>query len=148
MVKRVKSPNQRTRRRLASVVSSRLFYGAPFWYLTVSCKALSWMSSAICTIMLRVACCYRTLSFTVGAVLSMVPPLPLFADQQTKIYGGMYKLDVRKYILDRWQRKWTDGDNGRWTHRLIGDIRKQIKWRHGETYFYLTQVLTGYGKIQ
>ncbi|XP_025406841.1 uncharacterized protein LOC112680841 [Sipha flava] len=66
----LRGAKQRTRRVLATVVTSRLLYGAPIWSTSITVKALGIMEAAYRRIMLRVACCYRTTSYTAAAVVA------------------------------------------------------------------------------
>lgn len=52
---------------------------------------------------------------------------------------------LRDESLQRWQRRWDGSTKGRWTHRLIPNIRAWVCRRHGEVNYYLTQLLSGHG---
>ena len=53
--------------------------------------------------------------------------------------------DARTETLTAWQTRWTDSDKGKWTRRLLTDVRLWQKRRDGEVSFYLTQFLSGHG---
>jgi len=69
---------------LATVVTSRLLYGAPVWSRTITAKALGIMEASYRKIMLRVACCYRTTSYAAAAVVASMPKLSLLAEERTQ----------------------------------------------------------------
>lgn len=142
----LRGAKQRTRRVLASVVTSRLLYGAPIWSESMTAKGLGIMESAYRRIMLRVACCYRTTSYAAAAVVASMPPLALLAEERTAIYNGAEKKAVREEILRKWQNSWASpSEKGRWTFRLIKDVRTWFRRTHGEVSFHLSQVLTNHG---
>jgi hypothetical protein len=140
-----RGPRQKTRKILASVVTSRLLYGAPIWFPTMTSRARKRMSSVLRRTMLRVACCYRTVSYEAAAVVSGIPPLNLLAEERKNVYNGMDAEVAHERLLEDWQQVWVVAVNGRWTHRLIGDVGKWHKRKHGEMTFHMTQVLTGHG---
>jgi len=75
----LRGPTQRTRKVLATVVTSQWLYGASFWLLSITAEAMKNMEMMYRRVMLRVACCYRTVSHDAAAVVSGMPPLRLLA---------------------------------------------------------------------
>lgn len=66
--------------------------------------------------------------------------------QETRaILKRWIKKKVKEESEEIWQRKWEEDIVGRWTYRLIPDIKKWKNRKHGELDFYLTQALTGHG---
>ena len=55
------------------------------------------------------------------------------------------KKEERNKSMTMWQQRWQTSPKGRWTHRLIPDIRSWIDRRHGDLDFHLTQILSGHG---
>lgn len=53
--------------------------------------------------------------------------------------------EIKSQTIAKWQEEWNEARNGRWTRRLIQDIGKWIRRRHGCISFHLTQMLTGHG---
>lgn len=141
----LRGPRHRTRRILATVVTSRLLYGAPIWHPTITVQARKVMESVHRRVMLRVACCYRTVSHEAAAVVSSMPPLKLMAEERTKVYNGIDKFLAKAQLASAWQASWTAAENGRWTFRLISNLGPWIERKHGEVCFHLSQVLTGHG---
>ncbi|KAM8702194.1 hypothetical protein ACLKA7_001886 [Drosophila subpalustris] len=43
------------------------------------------------------------------------------------------------------QIRWDSAPNGRWTYRLIKELKPWLHRRHGQLNFYLSQLLTGHG---
>lgn len=142
----LRGAKQRTRRVLATVVTSRVLYGTPIWSTSITAKALGTMESAYRRIMLRVAGCYRTTSYAAAAVVASMPPLALLAEERTDIYNGTEKKAAREAMLSKWQRSWeSPSECGRWNFRLMQDVRPWFLRKHGEVSFHLCQVLTNHG---
>ena len=85
-------------------------------------------------------------------VIAGVVPVDLLALKRKRIYEfseergrARASTDARTETLTAWQARWTDGDKGKWTRRLITDVGLWQKWRAGEVNFYLTQFLSGHG---
>jgi len=97
----LRGAKQRTKRVLATVVTSWLLYGAPMWSTSITVKVLGTMESAYRRIMLRVACCYRTTSYAAAAVVVSMPPLALLAEERTNIYNGTEKKAAREAMLSK-----------------------------------------------
>lgn len=55
------------------------------------------------------------------------------------------KGEAKKISMREWQEMWTEEITGRWTRKIIPDIEKWIKRKHGELNFYMTQAMTGHG---
>ncbi|XP_060881116.1 uncharacterized protein LOC132952728 [Metopolophium dirhodum] len=103
------------------------------------------MEVVYCRVMLRVACCYRTVSYDAVAVVCGMQPFALLAEERQKIYGGILKSVARDQLTSRWQTAWENAANGRWTYCLIKDLVPWLRRQHGEVSFHLSQVLTGHG---
>jgi len=141
----LRGPRQKCRRLLSSVVTSRLLYAAPIWAPTMGRKGWSKLAGVHRRSQLRVACCYSTVSHEAAAVVSGIPPIKLLAKQRQALRNGENKEGTSAALMADWQNKWNDSGNGRWTHRLIGDISAWYSRDFGEVTFHLTQVLTGHG---
>jgi len=141
----LRGPRQRTRKVLATVVTSQMLYGAPFWFPSITAEALHKIEVLYRRVMLRVACCYRTVSHEAVAVVSNMLPLALLAEERLEMYGGILKCVARDHSIRKWQTAWDTAENGRWTHRLIRELTTWLRRQHGEVSFHLSQVLTGHG---
>ncbi|KAF0759768.1 Reverse transcriptase domain-containing protein [Aphis craccivora] len=135
----------RTRKVLATVVTSQMLYGAPFWFPSITAEALHQMEVVYRRVMLRVACCYRTVSYEAAAVVWSMHPLALLAEERLEMYGDILKSVARDHSIRKWQTAWDTVENGRWTHRLITEVTPWLRRQHGEVSFHLSQVLTGHG---
>jgi len=102
----LRGPRQRTRKVLATVVTSQLLYGAPFWFPSITKEAMRKMEVVYRRVMLRVACCYRTVSYDAVAVVTGMPSLALLAEERQKIHGGILKTAARDQLTSRWQTDW------------------------------------------
>lgn len=141
----LRGAKQKTRRVLATVVTSRLLYGAPFWFPSITTKAFSKMESIYRRAMLRVACCYSTVSHEAASVITGMPPLKLLAEERVSIFRGVDRNTARANLLSSWQTAWNSSSKGRWTHRLIGDLGPWLDRKHGEVTYHLCQLLSGHG---
>lgn len=77
--------------------------------------------------------------------MSGIAPIHLLAEERAVISTGSSKEEARAQLMVKWQGEWENADKGRWTHRLIPDLKKWCSRRHGEVTFHVTQVLTGHG---
>lgn len=57
----------------------------------------------------------------------------------------MPRITARENVINRWQEKWRDGTHGRWTYRLIPNIRRWMDRPYGEVDYFITQALSGHG---
>ncbi|CAB0041366.1 unnamed protein product [Trichogramma brassicae] len=89
-----------------------------------------------------------------ACVLAGVLPLDLEADERARLYEIGKREGVlldrnrtmeRMRSLDDWQRRWTGSNKGRWTVKLIPDLKPWVQRKHGEMNYYLTQLLSGHG---
>ncbi|CAB0040764.1 unnamed protein product [Trichogramma brassicae] len=142
-------PRSSRRRLYANVTDSILLYGAPIWSCGAGTRAGMRRAEAIhrraC---LRVISGRPHLSYDATYVLASIPPLALLADERSRLYQRRHEdagAEERQETLRRWQSRWDRSPKGRWTHRLIPNIRSWIERRHGEVDYHLTQLLTGHG---
>lgn len=54
-------------------------------------------------------------------------------------------MTARRNSLEIWQSRWTNETRGRWTARLIPQLKPWVNRKEGEVNYYLTQFLTGHG---
>ena len=97
---------------------------------------------------LRIASAYHTVSLVQG--VASVIPSDLLALERKYIYDSVDEREVtftraRSDSMNAWQNRWKKGQTGRWTYRLIPDLRAWTERQHGEVDYYLTQFLTGHG---
>lgn len=138
-------PRQKSRRLLSCVVTSKLLYGAPIWCETMEARGWKKLAAVHRRSQLRVACCYSTVSHAAAAVVSGIPPIKLLAKERLAIHHGSSKTTASSALIADWQIEWNAAVEGRWTHRLIGDVGAWTTRGFGEVTFHLTQVLTGHG---
>lgn len=142
-------PRSSRRMLYAHVVDSILLYGAPIWSDAAKTKAYIRQAESVhrraC---LRVISGRPHISYEATYVLAGIPPLALLADERARLYQRRRedaKDEERLETLRIWQAQWNETTKGRWTHRLIPDIREWVERRHGEANYHLTQLLTGHG---
>lgn len=139
-------PRAAKRRILASVAHSQILYAAPTWYPATKLKYVQQrLKRAQRGILIRIISAYRTISSDAAGVIAGVPPIDLMAEERAKKYDGVHKSEAKKNLMMKWQQRWDDSLNGRWTHTLIPDINKWINRRHGEVDYFMTQALSGHG---
>ena len=149
----VGGPKPSRRRLLMSVVHSILLYGAEVWAEALDVEFHRKKPGAVqrrCA--LRIACSYRMVSKETVLVIAGVMPIRLMAKQRKLVYDNKDRMgkvnaakEARDIVLDAWQHDWDCTERGRWTRRLIGQIRPWTERKHGEVNYYITQFLTGHG---
>ena len=148
-----KGPRPSVRRLLMTVTHSILLYGAEIW---ADATRIEKYRKKIAAVQrrgaLRIACAYRTVSEAAVLAIAGVVPVDLLALERKRIYEyskergrARASTDARTETLTAWQTRWADSDKGKWTKRLITDVRPWQERRAGEVDFYLTQFLSGHG---
>lgn len=139
-------PRASKRRLMCSVVHSILLYAAPVWESMMKVgRTRGKMTRIQRCAAIRVCSAYRTISYEAALVVAGIPPLDLMAKERLEVYEGVAKAEARDRLFERWQRRWEVADKGRWTRRLITNVRTWTERRHGEVGYYLTQALSGHG---
>lgn len=139
-------PRASKRRVLTSVVHSQILYAAPIWGKAMQRKEQRKKLARIQKIMgIRVCSGYRTVSTEGVRVLAGIAPIELLAKERQEIYEGRPRDEARTNLMARWQEMWDAAKTGRWTWRLIPDIRKWLERPYGEMDYFLTQALSGHG---
>ncbi|XP_033229117.1 uncharacterized protein LOC117180735 [Belonocnema kinseyi] len=148
----VSGPRPSKCRLLMTVAQSIMLYGAGIWADALKkkthCKllAVSQRRGA-----LRIACAYRTVSEPAILVIAGTIPIDLLAQEKKKVFlrktevtKAVAKAEARAATMEEWQQRWSLDHLGRWTNRLISELSNWLNRRHGETYYYLTQFLSGH----
>lgn len=146
-------PRASKRRLLMSAVQSVLLYGAEVWADSLKKeiyrKRLAQVQRRAA---MRVAAAYRTVSEAAVLVIAGCIPVELLAAERKSIYdkkaengGARARADERSRTIERWQSSWHNETKGRWTARLIPEIRPWMDRAHGEVDYYTTQFLSGHG---
>jgi len=144
---------QQKRRLLSTVVLSKLLYAAPVWSAAlVFDRNIKSILRPQRTIALRTAMAYRTVSTAAIMVVAGVVPAHLLAWERTKRYEirkhpnkAALEKEIRDEVLSKWQIEWDKEVTGRWTWRLIRDVKSWFNRKSGSVDFHLTQALTGHG---
>lgn len=134
-----------SRRLLATVSQSIILYGAPVWAKHMGRKGWCILDRSNRKIGLRVIAAYSTVSKSAVEILAGMPPPELIAEyrRSTKLKGDK-RVAVNR-MIEAWQSRWDETENGRWTHRLIPNVKSWYQRKHGMIEFHLTQALTGHG---
>lgn len=153
LMRNTRGPKTSKRRLLMSVTHSIILYGAEVWAdsirkVTYAAKLTSVQRQGA----LRISCAYRTVSLEAALVIAGVIPIDLLALERQYIYKNKEregidraKISSRQNSLSKWQNRWTDYSESRWTKRLIGEISPWITRGHGDITYFLTQFLSGHG---
>ncbi|XP_073811858.1 uncharacterized protein [Musca autumnalis] len=56
-----------------------------------------------------------------------------------------YARAAREETLEMWQLRWQNERSGKWTHKLVANVRSWYSKNHGEVNYYVTQMSTGHG---
>lgn len=96
----------------------------------------------------RVCSAYRMVSTEGVGVIAGISSIALQIIERRERYMRIEKKTVRANVMTRWQEKWRNGVNARWTHRLILDILIWLNKPFGEVDYYLTQTLSGLGSFR
>lgn len=148
----ISATKQAKRTLLSSVVHSLLLYGAPIWAERMSQRGMTELAKVQRRIALRVACAYRTTSTDAVLVVTGTTPIDLLAIRRKAMYDQRQNLELQNTLTETentiaitWQSRWDNSSKGRWTHKLIKDIKKWKNRKHGSLNYWLTQALTGHG---
>lgn len=159
----IHGPKDSSRRLINSVVLSQMMYAATIFAPAMSRKnTILQLQKPQRISSLRVISAYRTVSTSAALVLSGIPPIDLLIIERAEIleklethvgqnideqYINQIKAEARVNLIEKWQERWTNDSNGRWTYTLIPDIKIWINRTHGSMHYYLTQFMTGHGNF-
>lgn len=159
---------EKKRKLIASVATSQMLYAAPAWREGAS-KAcyLKRLTSVHRLGALRIISGYKTIPECSAMVLAGTPPIGLQVVERSEVHDdaktcqrnflepqeikkmiARAKKEARTRLVEKWQRTWDTDNKGRWTHRLVPDIKTWIGRQHGELCFHLTQAFTGHGAFR
>ncbi|KAH8361318.1 hypothetical protein KR084_003797 [Drosophila pseudotakahashii] len=146
MMTNTRGPKQHTRRIIATVATSTILYAASIWAEAMKSATYSRQCKAVyrrCA--LRITSSFCTVSEEAALVIAGTIPIDLLAAERRT--GSTGSRTQRSNTIEAWQRRWTNADTGRWTHRLIPSLipEKPIRERHGQVDYYLTQMISGHG---
>lgn len=115
-------------------------------------KSLDTLNTVQRGMALRVAMAYRTVSMTGAQVIAGVIPIHLLIDERRRIMAGEGPREAvrkaeRDITLSKWQLEYDQGDKGRWTRRVLKELKGWIKRKQGETNYFLKKFLTGHGSF-
>lgn len=152
----VGGPLQSRRKLLMEACNSILLYGSEIWAHTLNTKIRAkTLLTVQRTAALRVTSAYRTVSAPAVLIIAGMTPIDLQALERNQIWniknGNLHETpqpaaieQIRQNTIEKWQTRWRNEKHGRWTSKLIPDIRKWLS-RQGETNYYITQMLSGHG---
>lgn len=151
----IHGPKDTTRRLINSTTHSQILYAAPIFASAMTNTNMTKQLLRPQRISaLRVISAYRTVSTGAALVIAGIPPIDLLVKERDYMYRATRdrhislsdaKRDAREMILDEWQNRWSQSNDGRWTFELIKNIRPWMERQHGNVNYFLTQVLTNHG---
>ena len=138
-----------------STTQEVLLYGSEIWADAVKKQCHRKVLSAVQrTAALRVASSYRTVSLAAVLVISSTIPIDLLVLERRKLWANkngenrITKEEARAETILAWQERWQNETYGRWTARLIPELKAWLERKVGEVNFYITQFLSGHGYFQ
>lgn len=150
----VGGPGGAKRKILAQVVNSILLYGSPIWGTAMRIgRHRRRILSTQRRMALRVAYAYHTVSTEAALVVAGLIPIPLLVEEHRRLFEAgegraeEQKREARIMTLDAWQREWESCTKGRWTYKLLNNVRDWVNRRHGEMNYFICQLLTGHGSF-
>ncbi|KAI5747429.1 hypothetical protein M8J77_014440 [Diaphorina citri] len=169
----LKGPENEKRQILATVVYSALLYGVPIWGKIIKWKKyVNMMEKVQRKVMLRLARAYRTVATGALQVISGSLPIELMIEERMRTHEIKKQMkeqhnrdgepnieemreqvkekieEIREEMMDKWKEKWTNEQKGKWTKRLINDLKKWVNRKHGHVTYELCQFLTGNGHFR
>jgi len=75
-------------------------------------------------------------------VADFLPDHLMARERQRRYRDKITEKEVREETINKWQQEWDAADTGRWTIRLIKDVKIWSTRKHGMVYFHTTQFLT------
>jgi len=75
-------------------------------------------------------------------------PIELIATEKEKIWNCTNAVEltqIRKQTTSDWQTMWDSASNGRWSNRLLSNVKRWTSRKYGNLNQYIAQVLTGHG---
>uniref|UniRef100_A0A1B6JZR0 Uncharacterized protein n=1 Tax=Homalodisca liturata TaxID=320908 RepID=A0A1B6JZR0_9HEMI len=119
-----------------SVTNSVILYGCEIWADALRQKRYRKKVVAVQRRgALRISSAYRTVSEPAVLVIAGVIPIDLLALERKRVYDGngtVSRATARSHTMDEWQTRWETESRGRWSFRLIGDLRGWTEREHGE----------------
>lgn len=147
-------PLPKKRKLLMEACNSILLYGCELWAGSLKAKHRAHkLLSVQRTAALRVTSAYRTVSAAAVLVIAGMTPIDLVAEERSTLFTvkknneeeAVSRVEIKEQTLQKWQTRWNNEQHGKWTAKLIPDVKKWTQRRHGDTNFYLTQMLSGHG---
>lgn len=115
----VGSATQGRRRLMATVVTSKLLYGAPCWHQDMTEMAWRKLEAVYRRMSIITASAYRTISHDAIGVIASAAPFRVKAKIRSDGYNRQNKEKTRRQAEEKWQEDWTAAKSGKWTRRLI-----------------------------
>ena len=142
-------PNHRTRRTISRSAIATILYAAPVWSPCLTFQTyVQHIRKETRDLLLRVCMGHGNMSTTAAEVIAGIIPIHLQALELKAIYEGASKETARETTLQKWQKEWQESTKAAWTRRLIPDLTKWFKRKHGWTTRELTQILSGHGAFR
>lgn len=153
ITRNIGGPSSQKRILLYGVIQSVILYAAPVWAeWTRYKKHRNMLISTQRKALLRVAGAYRTVSAAAIQVVTGSPPMDMLVRERDRLHRRAdghtenAKREEREDTYREWQTQWeTQVETGRWTKKLIKNVKAWAKCSFRNTDYFLTQVLTGHG---
>ena len=147
-------PSQKKQLILSRVVTSIMLYASPAWSTSLGKSKLTKLEKVYKLCALRVCCGYRTTSYAAACVVAGMIPIKILFKEMAHIYNMKHQNhiiteqirgEVREKFAKDWQTEWEQEKFGRWTFKVIPNIKLWLNRSHGDVNYYLMQFLSGHG---
>lgn len=142
----VRGPRASKRRVIAGIIHSQILYACPAWHdVTKNKKLTDRLARLQRQANIRICSAYRTTSFIAAGVIAGFAPIDIMIMHRKEKYEGKPSKVATETLMKRWQNRWDNAKEGRWTWKLLPNIEKWTTRQEGEVDYWITQALTGHG---
>lgn len=152
LMSNIGGPLPKKRKLLMEACNSILLYGCEIWARSLCTKQRAHKLLAVQrTAALRVTSAYRTVSASAVQVIAGMIPIDLVAEERLKLFEAKRNQnettmeEIKDETFEKWQSRWNQETYGRWTAKLIPNIRIWVNRKHGDVNYYITQMISGHG---
>lgn len=166
-------PMEKNRRIYYKIVESVVLYAAPIWAKAIQLEVNRKKLGGVQKIGLaRIVRAYRTVSTDALEVMTGIMPIDLKIRELAEIQKKKKRIRIRRRreigqdpetekrrkereqqiieqtkeeLEEEWQQRWDCTQNGRWTNRIIRNIKEWKNRKFGNLNYYTTQIMSGHG---
>lgn len=146
-------PGYEKRRVLCEVVQLILLYGAPVWYETTKIKKYKDM---LLKSQRKALISHKRIQDGIhgggasggGSTTDSLASTGKERNLRTRRRAKKKEVErekLRQKTIDRWQEEWQNSEKGKWTQKLIPNLKRWMKCPHRRINYFITQAFTGHG---